>query len=231
MARIALAVPSGDTWKAGFGLDWGSTMAHFMRRYAGKHSLLPTNLQVSMLPKGRADLVKQAMKQNATHILWTDADARFPPDTLERLFCHDLDFVACNAVRRTFPCTPTSRTAEGKIFYTHPGSFGLEEVTGHVGLHTALTKIEVFERTPKPWFCIPYVMESDDYQGEDVWFCNRYREHGGRIFIDHDLSWQNRHSGGFEFSHQVAEAQIGEHEKEVEAKRAKDMADMLEAAD
>lgn len=219
MAKICIAVPSGDTWKAGFGLDLAGLIGVFTKTHP-EHSVAVVSAQISILAKGRMHLVQEALKRNATHILFLDSDARFSTDTLSRLLAHDLDFVACNAVRRSFPCTPTTRNAPGKIVWTMPDDFGLEEVFDHVGLHTALVKTSVFNLITKPWFAIPYLTEMEDYQGEDVWFCHKLLGAGVKIYIDHDLSHSNRHTGSFDFTHQLAALGRAEYEKEAAAVEA-----------
>lgn len=214
MAFIAISVPSGDMWKAGFGLDLTIMTATFARQHAkNEHRVELCNTQLSVLPKSRMMLVKDALEKGATHILFLDSDARFPKDTLDRLLAHDLDFVGCNAVRRALPCTPTASNGPGHPIWTTKDSYGLEEVHDHIGLHTALIKTDVFRKVEQPWFMTPWLVRQQEYQGEDVWFCHRAIDAGFRIWIDHDLSQHNRHSGNFDYSHQLAELGRAEYEE------------------
>jgi hypothetical protein len=230
MPLIAICVPSGDTWKAGFGMDLAVMVGTFSKVH-GKdgYSTQIVNAQISVLPKGRMMLVQEALKMGASHILFLDADARFSKDTLDRLLAHDLDFVACNAVRRSLPCTPTSSNGPGTMIWTSQDSFGLEEVHDHVGLHTALVKTEIFSKIEQPWFMMPWLIKQQEYQGEDVWFCHRVIDAGYRIWIDHDLSKSNRHTGSFDYSHDLAA--LGREEYEAEAARVKAEALAKEAAE
>ena len=222
MATVAICVPSGDTWKAGTAVDVAVMMGTFNRLHQKEqHVCWLVNTQLSVLPKSRMMLVQEALKMDATHVLFLDSDARFPKDTLDRLLAHDLDFVACNAVRRALPCTPTSSNGPGHPIWTGPDDFGLEEVHDHVGLHTALIKTDVFRKVEQPWFMTPWLVRQQEYQGEDVWFCHRAIDAGSRIFIDHDLSWNNRHSGNFDYSHQLAALGRAEYEAEAAAVKAK----------
>lgn len=214
MAKIVIGVPSGRQWESGFGLDLAGMIGVFTKTFP-EHQLAVVNAQISILPKGRMQLVQEAMKRDATHILFLDCDARFPTHTLAQLLAHDVDFVACNAVNRSFPCVPTSRHAPGHVVWTEPDSYGLEEIRDHVGLHTALIKMDVFKRIPQPWFAIPYLMQMTEYQGEDVWFCHKCLEAGVKVYVDHDLSHASRHVGTFDYTHQLA--QMGRAEYEAEA--------------
>jgi hypothetical protein len=222
MAKIGVCIPSGDTWKAGFGLDLAVMLGTFTSIHPkSEHQIEVVNTQLSVLPKSRMMLAQQALEWGCTHLLWLDSDARFSKDTLDRLLGHDLDFVACNAVRRALPCTPTSSNGPGMPIWTSPDSFGLEEVHDHVGLHTALIKAEVFKKVEQPWFMTPWLVRQQEYQGEDVWFCHRAIDAGFRIWIDHDLSQNNRHSGNFDYSHQLADLGRAEYEAEAAAVKAK----------
>ena len=223
MANIGICIPSGDTWKAGTAVDVAVMIGTFMKAHSasGAHSCWLVNTQLSVLVKSRMMLVQEAIKNGATHILFIDSDARFPKDTLDRLLAHDLDFVACNAVRRALPCTPTSSNGPGNPIWTMPDSFGLEEVHDHVGLHTALIKADVFKNLEQPWFMTPWLVRQQEYQGEDVWLCHRIIDKGYRIWIDHDLSQANRHCGNFDYSHQLAALGRAEYEAEAAAVKAK----------
>lgn len=221
MAKISICIPSGDMWKAGFGLDLAIMTGTFATHHPkSEHQVEVINAQLSVLPKSRMMLAKMALDRGSTHILWLDSDARFTADTLDRLLGHGLDFVACNAVRRALPCTPTTSNGPGTLVWTSPDSFGLEEIHDHVGLHTALIKADVFRKVEQPWFVMPWLSRQQEYQGEDVWFCHRVIDAGFRIWVDHDLSLSNRHSGNFDYDHILAHH--GRAEYEAEAKRVKE---------
>lgn len=222
MAKIGICIPSTDMWKAGFGLDLAVMAGTFAYAHPrSEHQVEVVNTQLSVLPKSRMMLAKQAIEWGCTHILWLDADARFPKDTLDRLLAHDLDIVGCNAVRRALPCTPTASNGPGMPIWTMADSYGLEEVHDHLGFHTVLIKTDVFKKVEQPWFMTPWLVRQQEYQGEDVWFCHRAIDAGYRIWLDHDLSQFNGHSGNFDYSHQLAEAGRAEYEAEAAAVKAK----------
>jgi hypothetical protein len=232
MAKIGICIPSGDTWKAGTALDTAVMIGTFAYAHPkSEHQVEIVNTQLSVLPKSRMMLAKQAIEWGCTHTLWIDSDARFPKDTLDRLLAHDLDIVGCNAVRRALPCTPTASNGPGLPIWTAKDSYGLEEVHDHLGFHTVLIKMEVFKKIEQPWFMTPWLVRQQEYQGEDVWFCHRAIDAGFRIWLDHDLSQMNRHSGNFDYSHQLAELGRAEYEAEAAAvKAAKEAQDKAEIA-
>jgi hypothetical protein len=58
---------------------------------------------------------------------------------------------------------------------------------------------------PQPWFAEVYNVETGNTVGEDVYFCNLARAAGHKVYIDHDISKDVVHMGGFEFRHQIME--------------------------
>lgn len=145
----------------------------------------------SLLPWLRTSLATEALKWGADKILWIDADQRFPVDSLARLARHDKAFVGCNISRKADPAAPTAMGLDNKPVWTtveNAAVADLEEVAS-IGLGMALIAREVFEKTPEPWFW------PDKPMGEDVWFCQRVREAGFGVYVDHQLSWQVGHVG------------------------------------
>jgi hypothetical protein len=44
------------------------------------------------------------------------------------------------------------------------------------------------------------------FVGEDIYFCKLAQAHGFKVYIDHDLSKEVRHTGTMDFTHEHAEA-------------------------
>src|SRR5262245_52312506 len=91
-----------------------------------------------------------------THVLWLDADMRFPCDTLLRLLAHNVPMVGANCRARGAPHHPCARI-DGEI--VGPG-WGLEEV--HViGFGIVLMTVDVLrwtlERCGDPLFLEEWV--------------------------------------------------------------------------
>src|SRR6185503_9300822 len=55
----------------------------------------------TIIPNLRNQLVKVAIDNKASHILFIDSDMRFPPDTAQLLKTHNLDVVGANCRQRT----------------------------------------------------------------------------------------------------------------------------------
>jgi hypothetical protein len=177
--------------------------------------------QVTIVNPRGSDLVgvrttgaRAALENGATHILWVDSDMIMKPDAALRLMAHDLPVVAANYVTRTTEFVPVSSDAEGQRVFSVNKS-GLEEVNA-TGMGLFLTDAAVYRKMRFPWFGHRWFFAGDkdpvqigppDNWGdwpatfEDAYFCDRIREAGYKIYIDHDLSLQVGHYGGCIYYH------------------------------
>lgn len=202
--KIKIGVPARDTVMTGF--------AHSLAMLVGASACVPS-LEISMTTNAgtlicdQRDKLAQAMLDDGSdYLLFLDSDMRFPADTLVRLLDRQQPIVACNYTTRRAPAEPVAfrRLATAEKLWTLEESTGLEECAA-VGMGVCLIAREVFEKTPKPWFYIPYVPEIDGHWGEDVWFCNQARKAGFGTLIDHDLSKRITHIGLREYDYVDAE--------------------------
>lgn len=137
----------------------------------------------------RTSLVNQSIKMGASHVLFIDSDMRFPHDTLKRLLAHDLDIVGANCKQRTQDAWTARR---GDKFVSSTEKSGLEEVDS-LGFGVTLIKTDVFVKMKEPWFAMPF--DGEKYIGEDIYFSHHVKESEYKIFIDHDLSQEIKHTG------------------------------------
>jgi hypothetical protein len=155
--------------------------------------------QGTLIVNQRQELAQASLDAGATHILFIDADMRFPKDAIFRLLQRDEAIVAANYSTRKLPLQPVAfrdDTTTERV-YTEQDDTGLESVAA-IGMGLMLIKAEVFQKMPKPWFFVPY--QNGIYTGEDIFFCRTAREFGFEVLLDHDLSKEVRHIGAFEFS-------------------------------
>jgi hypothetical protein len=193
--RVAICTPCQDTVSAGYAFDLASLTGQ-----------LPADItwtlfqsKGTILPQQRATLVGLAQGWTATHILWLDADMRFPVDTLTRLLAHRVPIVAANYPTRRVPIRPVAEHREHGVLLTTSEDAGLVEVT-HCGMGVMLVDTEVYRTVPSPWFALGYHAASQTYAGEDVFFCRKASEAGFPTMVDQSLSQQVRHVGEFEFA-------------------------------
>lgn len=141
---------------------------------------------------GREAFLEQAIRCQATHVLWLDTDMTFPPDAARRLVRHQRPIVACNCVMRD-PRILFTAQREGRGILTGPDSTGLEAADS-VGMAVMLMRTDVVADLPRPWFRHGQTDAGVDI-GEDRMFCRALRAAGHEILIDHDLSKEIGHIG------------------------------------
>ena len=194
--KVLIAVPCGDMVAAGFAQDLATLYAY--TTYARPDTELSLFfLKGTYLPRARAGLVTAAIERCATHILWLDADMRFPKDALIHLLQHGRSIVAANYPTRTAPIVPTAVDGQRREVFER-ADVALQDVQ-YCGMGCMLTAVEVFLTIGKPWFAIGYHRGTDDYGGEDAFFCQKARENNYSILIDPALSERVRHVGSFEY--------------------------------
>jgi hypothetical protein len=206
-ATVSVCVPCRDVVDSGFAFDLARCVA--AHTAATRDRVLLFQNQGTLIVNQRQDLAQASLDAGATHILFIDADMRFPKDAIFRLLQRDEAIVAANYSTRKLPLQPVAfrdDTTTERV-YTEQDDTGLESVAA-IGMGLMLIKAEVFQKMPKPWFFIHY--QNGVYSGEDIWFCRSARETGFKVMLDHDISHQVRHIGGFEFSCAHAAASRGE---------------------
>jgi hypothetical protein len=202
--RLAVCVPTRGQWEA----DFGQSLAMALVAFAAHPpegvvlALKLFNHRGSLLPTQRTEMVREALAWGATHLLMLDDDMAFPMELVALLVRHNLPVVAANCATKAIPPEPTARGLDGCPCYTRKSSRGVERVS-RVGTGIMMVKAEVFQQLAEPWFAIPWEEKTGGYVGEDVFFCRRLAEAGIGLFVDHDLSREVSHAGGFSYVHQL----------------------------
>lgn len=205
-AKVMIAIPSGDSWLADFGMSVVGLVASAVNPPLG-YSELSTciqNTKGSILPQLRTKLVLKALELEATHILFIDSDMKFPPWMLHRLLEHKVPVVAANCVTKSIPPSPTAR-------FKGPDSKGIpmsqrnyDETSPElievwrVGTGVMLIETDVFRKLPQPWF--PITQVGIDIVGEDWGFCQNCEDHQIPIMVDVHLSPHIGHIGKMEYT-------------------------------
>ena len=201
MNRIVIGIPTRDECKARFAFDLVKLVAAHLQT---GDTVIPMPSMGTLLASQRTALVKEARRENATHILWLDSDMRFPADTLKRLLAHNVQVVGANCAKRRMPTGPTAANydqVEGKVsVYTEEDSTGLEQVD-MLGTGVLLVRMDVFDEIPFPPFATPWVPDMQEFMGEDTYFCMLLKRKGVPVYVDHNVSLEIGHLGEFEFKH------------------------------
>ncbi len=203
MTTVALCIPSGDRWHAGFAMDVAK-LTGYTPTQDPTLALAILNVKGSILPQVRATLAQQALAVGADYLFWLDSDMRFPKDTLLRLLAHQQNVVGGNYPTRQPPILPTAHNANGPV-YTDEVAKGLVPVD-RLGFGCVLVKQEVFATMERPWFAFGYARSDDGYVGEDYYWFQKAREKGYTIWLDHDLSQDLLHLGEIPLSNRHAAA-------------------------
>lgn len=188
--KVMIAVPCGEMVHADFAMDLALMLGY--TTYLKPQMQVPVYfLKGTYLPRARAALVQKAKDLSCTHILFLDADMRFPKDTLIHMLRHEKHVVAANYPTRQAPIIPTALDEAHQPMFE---GAGLTEARS-CGMGVMLVDLTVFDA--KPWFAVGYSKQIDDYSGEDTYFCEMARKAGYAIWIDWTLSEHVRHCGAF----------------------------------
>jgi len=175
--------------------------------------IVPSGLRCEPCPiiatdvvNARARIADIALQESGvSHVLWIDADMRFPADTLCRLLAHGLDIVGANCRGRGEPHLPTAQINGQSV---QPAT-GLQRVDV-VGFGIVLTSITALRRTQQtqgdPLFLQEWVGRVNGkpiYRSEDHFFCGKAHAAGFPIYVDHDLSKDCRHITTMELKYEA----------------------------
>lgn len=211
--NLAICIPSTEMLHADFMISVAGLLQELFQRPLSENMRYGIiNIRGSIIQDSRDRLCKMALEQEATHILFLDSDMSFPPDTLHRLFAHNLPIVACNYVKRVIPATSNSADMANRELYTYEDSTGLQKAL-HAGFGVTLIDTKVFKEIPWPWFDCVW-MNDGSMIGEDVFFYKKAADNGFNLMVDHDASQQICHMGQFDYMNNLAT--ITGHEPRIE---------------
>lgn len=140
---------------------------------------------IGFLDMVRNNIVEQALRDEMTHLIFMDTDQVYPEDTIEKLLSHDLDIVG-GVVHRRYPPFDAILYRGELHKYTHVPdeecySGDLIEIEA-TGTGCMCIKTDVFKKVEPPWF--KYGANEGRKVGEDIYFCNKVRQAGLKIYAD-----------------------------------------------
>lgn len=135
---------------------------------------------------GRNMIIEEALKYNATHILFMDDDMAMKQDALDQLLSHDKDVVTGLYLSRSYPHQPlifdvADESGACLFAYLTGDEPRLKEVV-NCGLGFCLVKTEIFKHLEKPYVRLGEI-DSEQWC-DDVGFFNRVRKAGFKIYCD-----------------------------------------------
>jgi hypothetical protein len=155
----------------------------------------------SMISTNREKMVKIAIENDCTHVLFIDDDMIFEARAFELMARRRLPIVGCNYRRRFPPAGFTAlhladpRGSKGWV-QTTKESTGLEPVD-YMGFGLSLIETRVFKEVPLPWFLPSY--KDGTYTTEDLPFFFHAREAGFIAYVDQDASKYIGHVGSCDY--------------------------------
>lgn len=159
---------------------------------------------ISDIALARMKLFGQFIRTDATHMLWIDDDMQWRASDVVRLFTYNRDFVAVAGPRKVMPPSFAVRVvneAGQPVLLKQEAETGLFEVS-HVGMAFTLITKSCAERVARAY---PELECSGDdgrvefaifnsmvvrrrYMSEDFAFCERWRQVGGKVYVDPNIS-------------------------------------------
>ena len=139
------------------------------------------------LAEARNSLVQQAQFEGCRKLFMMDTDQIYPEDTLTKLLAHGKDVCGVRVHRRYPPFDPIlvrKEKGSGKYYRVSDEemfSGDLVEVDA-TGTGALLFNMEIFDSIEEPWFKVQ--TDASGHMGEDIYFCEKARIAGFRIFVD-----------------------------------------------
>lgn len=186
---IAIGIPCNDMVHINFTMCLLSLTLHLITKSIPAMVIIQ---QSSIIEVGRNEIVAQALKTKATHLLMLDSDMTFPHDTLTRLLAHDKDVVCCDAVQRRQPHGQVVKLENGgKIDHVNC----MEDLVKLQSGSTAcmLIRLEALKDIKGPYFMVTW--NGEKFLGEDYFFTELLRKNGVDVWCDVALSKQIGHLG------------------------------------
>jgi hypothetical protein len=139
----------------------------------------------SNLAQVRNRLVDKALKSGAKYLMFIDDDMVFEPNSIHRLWKHQLAIVGGLYVKRQFPYTVMAGLYDettGKRDKPPKIGEGLTEVDA-VATGFMLIATRVFDKVEQPYFAFP-PRDGGGVEGEDYYFCGKAKEAGFKVWLD-----------------------------------------------
>lgn len=183
-------------FKLGLAVPCDATMVYsdFWRGFAlmdkcGEYQLIesPRIINKKDIAEMRNDLVREAIRNDCTHLFMMDSDEVCPPETIPRLFKHQADIVCPIVNKRYPPFEPVAYYEDGRNalegFEKWNGFRPVLEIAT-AGTGCMLIDMRVFSLIGEPWFKFARTADGAKLIGEDILFCHRVREAGAKIYLD-----------------------------------------------
>ena len=201
--RLVIAIPTAGTCRMGFAYSLAGMISKVAAdgiptRPEASVAIRMDVVESSVIHTNREQLARRAIDADMTHLMFLDDDMIFEPQILEVMLGRRQPIVCTNYLIKTDPASTADFVAvglNGKRVDTTKESRGTVPIA-YSGFGVSLFEIDVFKRTPQPWFLPKFIPESSTYTTEDNPFYERVRDTGFMVYLDQDASKMVSHLGG-----------------------------------
>ena len=199
--KLVVAVPTAGMVRMGFAYSLAGMIskvaAHGIpTRPESSIEMKMDVVESSVIHTNREQLAKRAIDAGMTHLMFLDDDMIFEPQVLEIMLGRRQSVVCTNYLIKTEPARDFVAVGlGGNRVDTTEGTTGIVPVA-YSGFGVSVFEVEVFKKTPQPWFLPKFMPESNSYTTEDNPFYERVREAGFKVYLDQDASKLVSHLGG-----------------------------------
>lgn len=197
--KIMILVPSRDMVHSNFALCLSQATKHLQANGIEFETIFYHHTVIST---SRQDLTKMFLESDCDYAFWLDTDMAFAPETPYELLQHDLDIVGCNCRMRVLPDPWFVGRKNGQELITDDNSPDLEEVD-LVPHAIVMIHRSVYESMTEPYYTIKWKEETLTDIGEDMYFYDKAREKGYKLWCDHRLSKSVFHAGTIHFGYKI----------------------------
>lgn len=197
--RLAVAVVSNRDHPPDFTRCLCGLIARLCTEPIAEALELKISKNCSLLPLARQNMLDECVREGFTHILMLDDDMVYPSDLAHRMAAHGKRAVGVNSLRKNpDELHYTARDLEGN-WIASKGKNWVEQVAT-VGMAMFLLDLDVLKNVPKPYFEIRWNKATENFTGEDNYFCRKLAAAKEPIFIDHALANECGHVGSLVYT-------------------------------
>jgi hypothetical protein len=197
--RVLIAVPTAGMVPMGFTYSLVNLISHHAAfgiptRKEAKVTLGLQTIQSSCIHSNREQLAAAAVSEGYTHLMFLDDDMTFHQTILEIMLGRRQPVVVTNYLVKSHDPQFVAIGLDEKRVITSQESTGTIPVI-YSGFGASLFEIEVFKKTPQPWFQTIFDAPANAYTTEDFAFFERVRGAGFDVLLDQDASKLLGHIG------------------------------------
>ena len=198
--RLIIAVPTAGTCRMGFCYSVAGLVAGVAARGIPSRPEASIDIKMDVVESSnwitnREQLVRRAVDNGMTHLLFLDDDMTFEPDVLNVMLGRRQPVVVTNYLIKTEECDSFVAVGlNGQRVPTLAKSTGMEPIA-YSGFGVSLFDLDVFRKIPQPWFLPEFIADSSSYTTEDNPCYAKIRDAGYPVYLDHDASKMVAHVG------------------------------------